>query len=637
MSPRILMALAAVVGLAGSARAADPKDKDPRDPVKTSIKGGQAFLRFVYGPGGPGPNGLGGPPGFAAIAAGITGGTGIGSPALCGLALLETGLPANDAAVQNIAKTARASVFITRSTYELSLLIMFFDRLGYKEDQPMIQFMTLRLMSGQTSGGAWSYSCDGLKLDAVEERQLQAELGNTRLVTPPGAGRPKKDDGKPREDLDPKNPPAKKDPPPEPKEEPKKEGLHPALEKYLNQIGGAGNGFASGMNADHSNTQFATVGLWVGRRHHVPVGNALKLLDKHYRDCQAADGGWGYTGAGGLASPQMTCAGLMGLAMGFGADNTAKAADDPKVSLGLKYVGQFIATAADQRGAGGGFEQNNLSNNLYFLWSLERVAMVYGLQTIGKIDWYDWGSKLLMRSQQRDGSWQCGSGHVPGRDTATAFALLFLCKANLAEDLTTSLKGKVRDPGTSKLVRGNDLDSLLGKTDPGSKKPEVGTTKPKPVDEMSKLTAALVAAKGAERTKLIEAYRDAKGTDYTDALVEAIERVDGDAKTPIRQALAQRFTRMTSNTLNGFMKDRNKELRAAAAHATASKGADRLGDFAESLIRLIADSEPIVHTSAHAALKELSGQDFGPKAGASEADRSRAFLEWKRWWDNRKS
>ena len=187
----------------------------------------------------------------------------------------------------------------------------------------MIQFITLRLMSGQLRDGMWSYSCDGLVLDAVTERQIQAELGHApRIATPP----PKKDPAKesrPRKDLD-QPPPARKD---EPKPEPKKEepkGLHPLLEKLLPQIGrgggGGGVGFGGfGTSGDHSNTQFATVGLWVGRRHHVPVNEALKLLDKHYRDTQGPDGGWGYTGAGGVSSPAMTCAGLMGLAMGHGA------------------------------------------------------------------------------------------------------------------------------------------------------------------------------------------------------------------------------------------------------------------------------------------------------------------------------
>ena len=116
--------------------------------------------------------------------------------------------------------------------------------------------------------------------------------------------------------------------------------------------------FGADLSGDHSNTQFATVGLWCGRRHGVDVSDALASLDKHYRDRQNSDGGWTYSGAGGPSSPAMTCAGLMGLAMGFGAKNLdtgeSKKADpdaiaqDKSLTDGLKYVGNFLAAAMNQ-------------------------------------------------------------------------------------------------------------------------------------------------------------------------------------------------------------------------------------------------------------------------------------------------
>src|SRR5262249_38165295 len=125
-------------------------------------------------------------------------------------------------------------------TYDLSLMIMFFDRLGLKSDEPLIQFLTLRLLSGQCTDGTWSYTCDGIRLDPVEERRLAGELFREPRRAPDGPGPEQKKKGlKPRDDIDfgdpKKQPPKSKEEPKEaekPKAEPKK-GLHPALEKYV--------------------------------------------------------------------------------------------------------------------------------------------------------------------------------------------------------------------------------------------------------------------------------------------------------------------------------------------------------------------------------------------------------------------
>src|SRR5262249_60247184 len=99
----------------------------------------------------------------------------------------------------------------------LPLLLCSFAPRVQKADTPMIQFLTLRLMSGQSHDGSWSYSCTGLVLDPVQERQLRAALvGDNRLTTPdrPRAASPPKEKGKPRENLDDS---------PKPKTDPKEE------------------------------------------------------------------------------------------------------------------------------------------------------------------------------------------------------------------------------------------------------------------------------------------------------------------------------------------------------------------------------------------------------------------------------
>ena len=47
---------------------------------------------------------------------------------------------------------------------------------------------------------------------------------------------------------------------------------------------------------------------------------------------------------------------------------------------------------------------------------------------------------------------------------------------------------------------------------------------------------------------------------------------------------------------------------------------------------LLEDREPSVARAAHAALKELTGQDLGPSAGALPEARAQALAAWKEWW-----
>ena len=79
--------------------------------------------------------------------------------------------------------------------------------------------------------------------------------------------------------------------------------------------------------------------------------------------------------------------------------------------------------------------QTKSSARLYFYWSLERVGVIYGLKQIRDVDWYDWGVERLLRMQRQDGGW--GSQDC----VDTAFAILFLSRANVAEDLTRVLGG----------------------------------------------------------------------------------------------------------------------------------------------------------------------------------------------------
>ena len=51
------------------------------------------------------------------------------------------------------------------------------------------------------------------------------------------------------------------------------------------------------------------------------------------------------------------------------------------------------------------------------------------------------------------------------------------------------------------------------------------------------------------------------------------------------------------------------------------------------LLALLTDSESRVRDAAHLALVQLNkGTDLGPKANASEKERSEAVQKWREWW-----
>src|SRR5262249_23564550 len=77
--------------------------------------------------------------------------------------------------------------------------------------------------------------------------------------------------------------------------------------------------------------------------------------------------------------------------------------------------------------------------NLYYLWTVERVGVLYQQKDIAGQDWYRWGARYLLATQQPGGNWTDGH-YLEHRDLVdTCFALLFLKRVNLVKDLTNKL------------------------------------------------------------------------------------------------------------------------------------------------------------------------------------------------------
>jgi hypothetical protein len=274
------------------------------------------------------------------------------------------------------------------------------------------------------------------------------------------------------------------------------------------------------------------------------------------------------------------------------------------------------------------------------------VAVVLQLETIGNKDWYEWGSNLLVANQRADGLWVGAYGENGKGVADTCFALLFLKRANFAKDLSNLLKGRVQDPGRVVLKAGSGGDSIrVSPGDSNAAMPAIKSASPRnPLNDplvgkpaagylgnstSAKLAEALLDMSPDRQEAEIERLRDQKGGDNTEALAIAIPYLPIDSRRKAREALADREARMSAKTVSLDLQDENSEIRRAAVLACALKG---FKQHVPQLITLLGDREQVVARAAYAALKELSGQDFGPSVNADDSERRRAVADWQDWW-----
>ncbi|HEV3261281.1 MAG TPA: HEAT repeat domain-containing protein [Gemmataceae bacterium] len=147
------------------------------------------------------------------------------------------------------------------------------------------------------------------------------------------------------------------------------------------------------------------------------------------------------------------------------------------------------------------------------------------------------------------------------------------------------------------------------------------------------LSMDLVKAPPERQEEVLAKLRDTKGVVYTEALAASIPLLPSGAQARARSALAERMTRMTAKTLRDKFKDDDDEVRHAAALAAGMKKDEAL---IPDLIALLDDAEPVVARGARAALKNLTGQDFGPRAGGTDAEHIAAVTAWSGWWKKHK-
>jgi hypothetical protein len=173
----------------------------------------------------------------------------VGATALAAWTLLESGVPADDAAVQNAARVLRDDCIGLTHNYSVSLAILFFDRLDDPGDEALIESLALRLMASQSKYGGWSYSVAAPPASEVDRlkrhvKQLEENKGNRE---------PRKAARKPGDASQ----------------------LAPEIRLQLGRL--FQGGLADDSYGDNSNTQFALLALWVARRHGLPVDRSLAL------------------------------------------------------------------------------------------------------------------------------------------------------------------------------------------------------------------------------------------------------------------------------------------------------------------------------------------------------------------------
>jgi hypothetical protein len=353
----------------------------------------------------------------------------VGYAALPALTLLECGVKPTDPALQKAARFVRQHIKAQKRTYEISLAILFLDRLGESEDRALIRSLALRLAAGQNITGGWAYLCP-LLARGQEEKLL-------KYLRDRGQG-------------DSRKPPAKAGKPPA--------SVKEAVAR-LRALGKKGR-FHPPLEGDNSNTQFAILALWAARRYDLPLEYTVARVEERFRASQEADG-WAYEISSSRRYGSMACAGLLGLALGRGwgdeaqadAKGPARKAEDKGIADGLRTLGALLddPTGKDPRGKRDDRGVKKGAVNLYYLWSVERVGVFCGLKTIGGKDWYKWGVKHLLPAQKEDGSWftQGYLGSTPTIDTC--FALLFLKRADLLPGLRERLQQRlaITDPGPS--------------------------------------------------------------------------------------------------------------------------------------------------------------------------------------------
>jgi hypothetical protein len=306
---------------------------------------------------------------------------------------LHAGVPETDALFQGLLKGMVESDMNSLGTYDASLQAMILEELDRVKYQARIWECAQLLVDNMGPNGQWGY-------------------GDSTTYPQPAAGTVPKDVAT----LSRKKQP--------PKRAPLVPGARakPPVVRWL-----AVRKQREGNPHDNSNSQYAALGL---RACHdagiqIPkevIGRALKW----WRDCQSADGGWGYQEKGEAAYGSMT-AGAVGSVCIYDyiLDGKLSWKKDPAVQKGIEWLSKNFSVTENPLAFGEGNRTD--WRRFYYLYGLERAGILYETEWFGTHEWYPEGTKALLGEQRPDGSWMAKEEGQAVEDTC--FAILFLRRA----------------------------------------------------------------------------------------------------------------------------------------------------------------------------------------------------------------
>ncbi|MBX3442312.1 MAG: hypothetical protein KF774_07880 [Planctomyces sp.] len=371
---------------------------------------------------------------FAGHEAGIT--------ALCGMALVENGVPVTDRIITRAQSYVRSKASEQTNTYDVALTILFLSRMGDRDDRSLIRDLGARLLAGQNEEGGWSYNCPKVTATVLSDR-------SARLKPQPGTGDNSCTQfavlglwiasrwGVPVEDA-----------------------LEQAALRFIDtQIENGAWTYNYWDGKEGSQESMTYAGLFC-----LSVAKAAKIREQQSgrpprrtlaaRDVQKASNdkakgkqdapkGKADVKAPPANAPTLLTPGRPGAAPGTPAAPQEKPLRQPRLEARAAF--EAATVLKDNEVFAKGLERaGQLAGGIspsaarYFLWSVERLGVMLEIEAFGDVDWFERGCQSLISAQQADGSWN-GSW---GNKSDTAFAILFLRRANLGSDISRLLAGE---------------------------------------------------------------------------------------------------------------------------------------------------------------------------------------------------
>ena len=287
-------------------------------------------------------------------------------------------------------------------TYKVALLAMSLEELDPSTYQMKIAQCAAFLLDNQASNGQWSY---GAPVDVKNYPFVEKEKKVASVAKPDAA----RDFSSAKE-----------------RKKPTRQIIVPQTK-------------TQGDKGDNSNSQYAALGLRACFDANIKLPqDALHLARKWWVDSQFPDEsegakagknsvnsggestkiqGWNYQkpgeGEGGGKPTHAMTAGAVGATVIYEYMLGHNFKKDEVTRAGVNWIGKnFI-----------------VSDNLYYMYAVERAGMLYDTPKFGNHDWYMEGAKHIVHAQKADGSWGNKADKPEENTWDTCFAILFLKKA----------------------------------------------------------------------------------------------------------------------------------------------------------------------------------------------------------------